>query len=223
MALETPRRAPYPARMKNADSDPENSRKAPRNYRGSSSEERRLERRAKLISASKDLYGNRGFHATTVKAICEAAGLTERYFYENFTNSEDLFIAMHKDTSARIISRLHQACLREAEPSKKVIAMLDTYYGDIAEDPVTARLFAVDAASISQFAREVCTSWRQSFAQLLSEALSQATPSSDVLRHGVIRGVIGIGVDWMESGFALARRDVVQAGATLVRAMELKA
>ncbi|MDH4847954.1 TetR/AcrR family transcriptional regulator [Pseudomonas sp. BN605] len=207
--------------MKNAEFDPENARKAPRNYRGSSSEERRLERRSKLISASKSLYGTRGFHATTVKAICEAAGLTERYFYENFSNSEDLFIAMHKDTSSRIISRLHMASIREAEPSKKVIAMLDTYYGDIAEDPVTARLFAVDAASISQLAREVCTSWRQSFAHLLSEALSQKTPSSDVLRHGVIRGVIGIGVDWMESGFALARMDVVQAGATLVRAMEL--
>lgn len=208
--------------MKSAGSDLENTRKASRNYRGSSSEERRIERRSKLISTSKDLYGTRGFHATTVKAICEAAGLTERYFYENFTNSEDLFIAMHRETSERIISRLQQASRRETEPLAKVIAMLGTYYGDIAADPVTARLFAVDAVNISQLAREVCTSWRQGFAQLLSEALSQATPSSDVLCHGVIRGIIGIGVDWMESGFALPQKDVIHAGARLVKAMELQ-
>ncbi|WP_159420733.1 TetR/AcrR family transcriptional regulator [Pseudomonas syringae] len=171
--------------------------------------------------ASKGLFGAQGFHSTTVKAICEAAGLTERYFYESFANSEDLFVTMHRQTSAHIISRLRQASHLQNERPARVMAMLDTYYGDIAVDPVTARLFAVDAGTISPLAREVCTSWRHAFGQLLTDALPHPIPSSDVLCNGVIRGVLGIGVDWMESGFALPRRAIVQGAAALVRSLEV--
>jgi AcrR family transcriptional regulator len=64
-----------------------------RAYRGVSTEQRRAERRAKLIDAAIAVYGERGYRQATVKAVCEAAGLTERYFYESFENSEALLVA----------------------------------------------------------------------------------------------------------------------------------
>lgn len=47
-----------------------------RSYRGQSQEQRRAERRQRLIAAAIDVYGERGYHNATVKAVCEAAGLT---------------------------------------------------------------------------------------------------------------------------------------------------
>ena len=55
-------------------------------------------------------YGEKGFRNSSVKAVCAAAGLTERYFYEWFENSEDMLrqcfervtgdlIAMMRDTA----------------------------------------------------------------------------------------------------------------------------
>jgi len=63
-----------------------------RSYRGQSQEQRRAERRGRLIAGAIAVYGERGYHQATVKAVCEAAGLTERYFYESFANSEALLI-----------------------------------------------------------------------------------------------------------------------------------
>jgi AcrR family transcriptional regulator len=58
-----------------------------RNYAGLSADERRLARRERLIEGAIRAYGELGYRNTTVKAVCEAAGLTERYFYESFANS----------------------------------------------------------------------------------------------------------------------------------------
>ena len=61
-----------------------------RTWRGQTIEERQAERRDRLIEAGIELFGTQGYAATSVKAICTEAGLTERYFYETFNDREDL-------------------------------------------------------------------------------------------------------------------------------------
>ena len=79
-----------------------------RNYAGLSADERRLARRERLIEGAIRAYGELGYRNTTVKAVCEAAGLTERYFYESFANSEALLVAAFETVSRRVF-----ACLEE--------------------------------------------------------------------------------------------------------------
>jgi AcrR family transcriptional regulator len=43
-----------------------------------SQDERRAQRRSQLIAAAIQVYGEIGYRQATVKAVCEAAGLTER-------------------------------------------------------------------------------------------------------------------------------------------------
>jgi AcrR family transcriptional regulator len=61
-----------------------------RPYRGVSADDRRADRRARLIEACLDVLGADGVAGTTMKAICARAGLTERYFYESFRDRDDL-------------------------------------------------------------------------------------------------------------------------------------
>ena len=61
-----------------------------RTWRGQTTQERQSERRDRLIEAGIELFGTRGYANTPVKAICEEAGLTERYFYEAFEDREAL-------------------------------------------------------------------------------------------------------------------------------------
>src|SRR6201988_5559819 len=72
-----------------------------RNYAGLSADERRLAGRERLIEGAIRAYGELGYRNTTVKAVCEAAGLTERYFYESFANSEALLVAAFETVSRR--------------------------------------------------------------------------------------------------------------------------
>src|SRR5579871_6430771 len=75
-------------------------------YGGQSAEARAEQRRARLIEAAVKVYGAQGYRTATVKAVCEAAGLTERYFYESFENSEALLIAAFDTVSHRLIDCL---------------------------------------------------------------------------------------------------------------------
>ena len=62
-----------------------------RQFKGLSLTERKEARREKLIEAGIAMYGTQGFFSVTVKDVCNEAKLTERYFYESFKKSEELF------------------------------------------------------------------------------------------------------------------------------------
>lgn len=55
-----------------------------RSYGGQSAEQRRLQRRGRLIDAALDVMAGEEWRAVTVDKLCAAAGLNKRYFYENF-------------------------------------------------------------------------------------------------------------------------------------------
>ncbi len=118
-----------------------------RNYGGFTCEERREARRERLIDAAIRVYGEVGYQNATVKAVCAAAGLTERYFYESFRNSEALLIAAYGAYSRRLLSRLE--AIRAAHPGtaeERSLAVLQAYYQAFKDDPCGARLFVIEMA-----------------------------------------------------------------------------
>lgn len=66
-----------------------------RRWRGKTADERRKERRDLLVEAGVELFGTNGYAKTSVKAVCDEAGLTERYFYEAFDDREDLLSGIY--------------------------------------------------------------------------------------------------------------------------------
>src|SRR5258706_5852322 len=92
-----------------------NGKRPVRSYGGVSATERIAARRERLIDAGLDLFGTRGFASTGIKDICRHAGLTDRYFYESFNGSEELFVEVF-DRVASEIFNLVMRSLGAAEP-----------------------------------------------------------------------------------------------------------
>ncbi|MDT7643129.1 MAG: hypothetical protein QOC75_129, partial [Pseudonocardiales bacterium] len=63
-----------------------------RPYRGVSADERRTERRQRLVTACLDLVGEGGVSTVTAQAVAERAGLTRRYFYESFADRDAVLV-----------------------------------------------------------------------------------------------------------------------------------
>lgn len=118
---------------------------------------------------------------------------------------------MHRQTSDRILWKLAEASTASSTTDDRLNSILAAYYDDILSDPVSARLFAVDAGFISPVAREVCAAWRERFGELLCKAIDEPA-SEGLLRSAVVKGLLGLGVDWMESGFAAPKDEIVTAG-----------
>jgi AcrR family transcriptional regulator len=56
--------------------------------------ERREQTRAALLEAAAELFAAQGFHATTLDAVADAAGLTKGAVYSNFSGKDDLMRAL---------------------------------------------------------------------------------------------------------------------------------
>ena len=70
---------------------------APRPYGGASAEERGSRRRAALLDATLEVVAARGVKGLGVKAVCSAAGLNDRYFYQQFRDCDEALMALYDD------------------------------------------------------------------------------------------------------------------------------
>ncbi|AJR30215.1 TetR/AcrR family transcriptional regulator [Mycolicibacterium fortuitum] len=119
---------------------------AGRLYGGVSGEERIAERRRKLIEAGMNLFGSGDAGIVRVKDVIADAGLTERYFYENFGDLDALFdevlgLVMDK------VERDVDAAVADAsgDAFARVSVALRTVVDTLAEDPRMIRIIFVEA------------------------------------------------------------------------------
>lgn len=180
---------------------PENIQARP--YRGVPQEERRAQRRIQLIDAAIAVYGERGYRQATVKAVCEAAALTERYFYESFANSEELLIASYDAVTYAVLDEILGAG-RAAGRSRvaRARAMLRAYFLALQREPRSARVFLVEIRGVS---RAVDKAYDASL-RIIGEQVAQLvapphTPQDELLQAGIVGGVIHIALRWIEDDY----------------------
>ncbi len=65
---------------------------------------RRAETRARLVAAGFTVFARRGFGATSIEDVCEAAGYTRGAFYSNFDSLDELVYAIHQE-KAELVTR----------------------------------------------------------------------------------------------------------------------
>lgn len=115
-----------------------------RPYAGVSAEERREDRRRRLLSAAYDLLGTRGVSSTGVREICAAAEVTSRYFYESFDGLDDLVDQVIEDTIGRVRERVGVAAAQPATASGSIRGVLAEFVDMVREDPRVGRLLIVE-------------------------------------------------------------------------------
>ena len=170
-------------------------------YRGSSAAERRAGRREALIRAAIAVYGERGYRNATVKAVCEAAGLTERYFYESFANSEALLAASYQAVTSILLATLEEVGgSTPGDPADRVRAILARYFQALAGDPSSARLFLVEIAGVSAELDRIFADSLDRFGDLILRTFGR-DDCDPLLRKAVIGGVIHLASDWVARGY----------------------
>lgn len=188
---------------------------ASRRYRGSSTEERRAQRREQLILAAIGVYGERGYRNATVKAVCAAAGLTERYFYESFANSEALLVETYRAVTDALLAELEAAAqAASGDASAKVRAIVGAYLDALKRDPRSARVFLVEVAGVSAALDQVFTASLDAFGLLIARTLG-AGEGDALLRTAVVGGVIHLAIGWVASGYAAPAGEVADAAMPL--------
>lgn len=204
--------APSKTKAKPAAASKATSKEATgRRYRGVSESVRQAERRQRFIEAGLTTFGARGYHNTTVRSICSEAGLTERYFYESFQNSEDLLCVVYdhvvQRVRERVLSSLHDLPPDPVQISRAVLA---AFLQCMRDDPRMARMLFVEVLGVSERVDTLYRATTEHFVQLLIR-LSQpmldpqelpAPLNPDVIATGLLGSVIMSVSRWVLLDFA---------------------
>ncbi|WP_024802463.1 TetR/AcrR family transcriptional regulator [Nocardia sp. BMG51109] len=77
-----------------------------RTWGGRTPEQRRAERRERLIEAALRIWLDSGWAAVTMRGVCGRAGLNDRYFYEHFADRDALLAAGWDEVCLEVFGEL---------------------------------------------------------------------------------------------------------------------
>ncbi|WP_328361015.1 TetR family transcriptional regulator [Mycobacterium sp. NBC_00419] len=143
-------------------------------------QDRQALRRDELIAAGVTLLGDAGGPALTVRAVCRQSGLTERYFYESFSDRDDFVRAVYDDVCSRAMATLMTATTPREAVERFVALMVD--------DPVRGRVLLL-APEVEPVLIHSGAEWMPSFIKLLQGKLTEI--DDPALQNMVATGLIG--------------------------------
>lgn len=197
-----------------------------RSYRGYSQDERSAERRAKLVNAGIAVFGSQGFHASTVKAVCAEAGLTERYFYESFANSEALLLAAYLHAVAGVHADVIAALAAAPQtPDELTRAALSTYYRAMQSNPPLARLLLIEVLGVSPTIDQAYRRVLRDFGLLISHHQAQVLRhravglDPELLSAALMGAVVQLAHHWVLSGYKKPLAAVINCSHAVFKAL----
>lgn len=181
-------------------------------YAGKLAVERKAERRERLVAAGFELLGTAGAKATTVRAVCDQAGLNSRYFYESFANIDELVVAVFDQVMERTIDRVVASVSASDGTIASTVAALGSSFVEMTlADEKAMRVGFVEAwASEALMRRRVqtlhgCAHLLASFIgaqrELDDRRRDAVTVASFVIVGGLLESILG----WLDGSLTMSR------------------
>jgi len=195
-----------------------------RAYGGLGPAERVAARRERFIEAGTELFGDAGFRGATVRGVCAAAGLTDRYFYESFPSLEALLAEVYRTLTGAFAQRLTQESIRSqawSGDAQAVAAQATAAYElwfDAVRDPRFARIVLVEVLGVSPAIDALYEDSARARAELTIAPLAAMQPAlrltrarRELLGRALVGAALQVAKMWMTGGYRLPRREVVRA------------
>ena len=144
-------------------------------------EDRQTRRRDELLAAGVALLGDERGPALTVRAACRAASLTERYFYESFTDRDEFVRAVYDHVCGTAMAALSSASTPRDAVERFVALMVD--------DPVRGRVLLI-ASEREPVLVKSGADWMPSFIDLIQHKLTRRITDT-TLQAMVATGMVG--------------------------------
>jgi AcrR family transcriptional regulator len=191
-------------------------------YRGVPADERRAERRERLLDAALEVLGTQGWQATTVRGICEQAKLNPRYFYESFSGLDELLVAVFDRIAAEAMDAVLRAiAIKPDDPEATARATIGAFVEVMTADPRKGRVAFVEAMGSEalmrrrldtiQEAAEVMTGYARGLQQARGADEETIQLTAQVLAGGLVEALIA----WFEGRLEVSRERLVEHCAVL--------
>jgi AcrR family transcriptional regulator len=192
---------------------------ASRTYGGISAEQRRAQRRHALVGAGLDLVGTHGHARLTVAALCTRAGLNERYFYESFSTTDDVLVAVADEIATELTDAIVAAVSQTGPDARaKARAAIGAAVTLLTDDPRKTRIVFVEPLAAPALAAHRADLGR-TFAQLIASEGQEFYGAQTSLRIGawaafattfLLGGLAETLTSWQRGDLAITRDELVE-------------
>jgi AcrR family transcriptional regulator len=202
--------------------------KEPRRYRGRTPDERREQRRRRLLDAALDLFSSAGYQNTSVERLCSTSGVTGRHFYEEYPSREALLTALYDDimdAGFEAVTAAVEAAPRELGP--RLLAGVGAYVHVLLDDPRRARVVTVEvigvSAALEAHRREIGSKFAlliQAEAVALREA-GQQIIGTELTALALVAAVHELTAAWLVSPRPIEVDDLITEAVRIITAVAL--
>jgi AcrR family transcriptional regulator len=187
---------------------------------------RRAERRTLLLDAAFDLLGTAGWAGTTVRAVCQAARLNPRYFYESFDDLDALVVAVYDRLVAQLSDEVRAAVLAAGDdPGEQTRAAIGRIAAFVDDDRRRARVLYVEALGNEALNRrriETSHALVEAVEHYAAERHGPPAPGEQIGRIGaavLVGGTSELIVAWLDGRIDITRDQLVDDATALFLAL----
>lgn len=191
-----------------------------------SAADRQAERRHLLMGAAFELLGGDGWSATTVRAVVERAALNPRYFYESFSDLDELIVAVYD----RVVADLGEVVLGAleragADPAAQAKAVVQATVDFVDEDRRRGRVLYVEGLGNERLNLRRVQAGRAVVAFIEQYAAEQVPAAGSDEAIGRVGAAILVGgfsqllIDWLAGRVAVTKEVLVDDATELFLAL----
>jgi AcrR family transcriptional regulator len=160
-------------------------------------------RRRQLLEVAVAVFAVRGFHATSMNDVADAAGVTKPVLYQHFSSKRHLYLQALTEVGNRLRQAIEKATANAASPRDQVREGLLAYFRFVAEDKAAfALLFGGGTRRDAEFAR-AAGSVERAIAASIASLITVSTLSEaerGLLAHAIVGLAEGASRNWIAQG-----------------------
>ena len=160
-------------------------------------------RRRQLLQVALTVFGEQGFHTTSMNDVAEAAGVTKPVLYQHFRSKRDLYREVLTDVGGQLLDAITKATTAARSPHEQVELGFGAYFRFVADNEAAFRvLFGGGTRRDEEFAAQVAVvegAIADAIATLIDvEGLT--APERRQLAHGLVGLAEGTSRLWVAEG-----------------------
>ncbi|MFP5255881.1 MAG: TetR/AcrR family transcriptional regulator [Acidimicrobiia bacterium] len=160
-------------------------------------------RRQQLLEVALRVFGERGFHPTSMNDVAEAAGVTKPVLYQHFRSKRDLYREVLTDVGTQLLEEITKATTAAATPHQQVeLGFLAYFRWVAANEPAFRVLFGGGTRRDEEFAAQVAkveAAIAEAIAALIDVSTLERAQRRQ-LAHGLVGLAEGASRMWMAEG-----------------------
>lgn len=171
-------------------------------------EEKRQDKRTRILDAAVRVFAERGFFTATVAEIARAAGVADGTIYLYFKGKDDLLLRLFEEKMGDVLAQAQAALVEERTAPAKLRRFITLHLAMVEKNPEFAQVFIIELRQSAQLVNHVrggkLSAYLDVLAGVVKEGQEKGQLAGDVSPATVKRAVFGaldeLALGWLLSG-----------------------